>query len=105
MVNEAKVLRFPVPEERVTCRLRVPRFGDTIAECEDVPSGLSALAIKMQRVAENFDEVAQIFDECDEATYCGQTCYVDGLLTFEFYVPRRFLPRLRELGWEPEEEA
>lgn len=102
MANEANIIRFPNPEKRVTCRLRLPRFGDTIAQAEDVASGMGEVAVALQRAAEHFDEIAQIFDECRDATFCRDTVFVDGHLTFEFYVPARYLPRLREMGWHSE---
>jgi hypothetical protein len=105
MASEAKILRFPIPEELVVCRLKIPRFSEIIELEEDAPSGMAAMAVEYQRIAERFDELAQLFDEYPEAKYCTDTLYVEGHLTFEFYVPRRCLNRLKQLGWTPQPPA
>jgi hypothetical protein len=99
MGSESKVLRLPVPREKVTCHLTVPRFDHAIGNEEDVPSGMAAIASEMERVAEQFDTLAHIFEECSEASYSPQTFFINGHLTFVFQVPRRMVQRLRELGW------
>lgn len=102
MGSEANVVRLPVGEQ-ITCHLTVPRFGDTIAEEDDTPSGLSALGTQMEFVAEQFHSLAKIFFDCPEATYSPKTFFVNGQLTFVFQVPRRFVSRLRELGWSADD--
>ena len=103
MGHEFKVLRLPVPREKVTCHLTVPGFASVIALEEDVATGMSALATEMERVAEQFDGLARIFEDCSDATYSPHTTFIDGHLTFVFQVPRSWVRRLRELGWSPDD--
>jgi len=100
---ESKVLRLPVPQEKVTCHLTVPRFDNVIALEEDVPTGLSAIATQMERVAEQFDGLARVFEDCPDASYTPETCFINGQLTFVFQIPRNRVQRLRELGWSVED--
>lgn len=103
MGDESKVVRLPVPSAKVTCHLTVPRFDTVIDGEEDVPSGLAAMATEMERVAEQFDGLARIFEDCQDASYSSQVLFVNGHLTFEFQVPRDRVKRLRELGWSAED--
>lgn len=99
MGTEAKLLRLPVPTEKATCHLTIPRFDHVIALEEDIPSGMAALATEMVRVGEQFDALAQIFDECEEGSYNTGASFIEGHLTFVFQIPRKYVKRLRELGW------
>lgn len=103
MSDEPNVLRLPVPSEKVTCHLTVPRFDYVIGLEGDVPSGLASLATEMEHVAEQFDALASVFEECEDASYSPKVLFVNGHLTFEFQVPRNMVNRLRELGWSPED--
>jgi len=105
MGDDSKVVRLPVPSEKVTCLLTVPRFDSIIDGEEDVPSGLAAMATEMERVAEQFDGLARIFEECPDASHTSGVVFVNGRLTFEFQVPRDRVKRLRELGWNAEDLA
>ena len=100
---ESNVLRLPVPREMVTCHLTVPRFDNVIALEEDVPTGLSAVATEMERVAEQFDGLARLFEDCSDASYAPETFFINGQLTFVFKIPRNWVQRLVELGWGAEE--
>jgi hypothetical protein len=103
MDDESKVVRLPVPGDLVTCHLTIPRFDYVIGLEEDVPSGLSALGTEMERVAEQFDNLSNVFEDCGDATYSSNVLFVNGHLTFEFQVPRHWLKRLRELGWDADD--
>lgn len=103
MGTEAKLLRLPARRDKATCHLTIPRFDSVIRRGGNAPSGLSALATEMERVAEQFDQLAHIFDECSDATYSPEVFFIDGRLTFVFQIPHRFVQQLRELGWRPED--
>jgi hypothetical protein len=103
MGDKSKVLRLPVPSEKVTCHLTIPRFDYVIGLEEDTSSGLTAMAAEMERVADQFDNLAQVFEECPEATYSSSVLFCNGHLTFEFQIPRVWAKRLRELGWSSED--
>ena len=79
----------------------MPRFNYVIGLEEDVPTGMAVLATEVGRVGEQFDALSRIFQESPESTYTSDTVFINGQLTFVFQVPRRWVPRLRELGWEP----
>jgi hypothetical protein len=103
MASEAKVLLFPSPDEKITCQLRFPNIGQTVAAGDGDASGMSHVAVAMQRVAERFDDLALLFEECDEITYTEGTTFVDGYRVFEFQVPRRYRSYLLEAGFHPDE--
>lgn len=103
MASEAKVLRFPSPDEKITCHVRFPNVSETLQEHEDVPVGMSHVAVAMQRVAERFDDLAILFEECPSASFPVGTHFCDGSLVFIFQIPRRYRTSLLEMGFEPGE--
>jgi len=100
MVPEANVLRFPPADEKITCHLRFPVVSEIVGGYEDVSEGLSHAASAMQYVAERFDDLSTVFEECFEATYQTGTHFVDGALVFIFEVPRRYRASLLKMGFE-----
>ena len=103
MVSEAKVLRFPVADETITCHVRFPNVSETIQEHGDMSVGMSHVAVAMQRVAERFDDLAILFEECPGASYTTGTHFRDGSVVFIFQIPRRYRQSLLEMGFEPVE--
>jgi len=101
MASEAKVLRFPAVDEKITCHVRFPNVSETLQEHEDVSVGMSHVAVGMQRVAERFDDLAILFEECPEASFTVGTHFNDGSLVFIFQIPRRYRSALFEMGFEP----
>ncbi len=103
MASEAKVLRFPSPDEKITCHVRFPNVSETLQEHGDVSVGMSHVAVAMQRVAERFDDLAILFEECPAASFTVGTHFADGSLVFIFQIPRRYRTSLLEMGFEPVE--
>lgn len=103
MASEAKVLPFPSADEKITCHVRFPNVSETLGEHRDVSEGMSHVAVAMQRVAERFDDLAILFEECPGASYSVGTHFVDGHLVFVFQIPRRYRTSLFEMGFEPVE--
>jgi len=103
MGTEANVLPFPTAGEKLTYRLPFPSVSEILREVEGVPAGMSHVAAHMQEVAESFDSLACVFEECAGATYEPGTHFYDGCLVFVFHVPRRYRDYLSDLGFEPVE--
>lgn len=100
MATEAKVLRFPAAEDTITCHVTVPNVTATLRDAPDTATGMSCVAAAMQYVAERFDDLAIIFEECAEASFVAGTHFIDGRYTFVFQLPRRYTRQLLEMGWE-----
>ena len=103
MALEAKILRFPVAEEKITCYVRIPNVSLMLGENGELASGMSHVAVAMQHVAERFDDLAILFEECPEATFQTGTRFFDGYYTFVFEIPRRYRQQLVEMGWNPDD--
>lgn len=104
MASEANVLPFPRADEKLTCHVRFPNVSVALQEHDDIAVGMSHVAVALQQVAEQFDDLAILFEDCPQATYKPGTHFIDGELVFIFEVPRRFLPTLLEMGFEPIED-
>lgn len=100
MATEAKVLRFPAAEDTITCHVTVPNVTAKLRDAPDTATGMSCVAAAMQYVAERFDDLAILFEECDDASFLPGTHFVDGRYTFIFQLPRRYARQLLEMGWE-----
>lgn len=105
MSEESNVLRFPGPGEKVECQIRFPNVSSTLDGHEDYMAGFVQLAAELQIVSELFEELGSIFDECEEADFQRGTHFVDGSVVFSFTLPRRYLSRVKEMGFEVVEEA
>jgi len=99
MATGANVLRLPVPEETICCHVTVPNATALLRAAPDEPTGMSSVAVAMQQVAERFDDLAIVFEECPEASYVPHMHILDGHLTFVFRVPRRYRDQLVRMGW------
>jgi len=104
MASEANVLPFPSADEKLTYHIWFPNVSSTLGEHEDPAAGMSHVAVAMQQVAEQFDDLALLFEECPEATYKTGTHFIDGHLVFVFQVPRRYRSSLLKMGFEPVED-
>ena len=100
MATEADVLRFPVIEGSISCHVTVPNATSVLRDAPDDPTGMSCVAAGMQYVAERFDDLAILFEECPEATYIPQVVFLDGRYTFIFQIPRRYRQQLIKMGWD-----
>jgi hypothetical protein len=100
MATGANVLRFPVADDRIVCHVTVPKPTVVLRDAPDDPTGMSCVAVGMQYVAERFDDLAIIFEECPEARYAPEVIFIDGRYTFVFQVPRRYSRQLIEMGWD-----
>lgn len=103
MAASANVIQFPGSHEKITCHVRVPNVSEVLRGCSDVPSGISHAAVAMQHVAERFDDLALLFEECPEAKMISGTHFIDGHYTIVFEIPRRYRHELLEMGWDPAE--
>lgn len=103
MAAPANVIQFRGAHEKMTCHVRVPNVSEMLREYGDVPTGLSHVAVAMQQVAERFDDLAFLFDECSEATMVSGTHFIDGHYTIVFEIPRKYRHQLLEMGWDPAE--
>jgi hypothetical protein len=100
MARGADVLRFPVAEDRIFCHVTVPNATATLRDAPDNPTGMSCVAVGMQHVAERFDDLALLFEECPEASYVPGMTFLDGRYTFVFQIPRRYRQQLLDMGWD-----
>jgi len=100
MATGAKVLRFPGAQDTITCHVTVPNVTSKLRDAPDTPTGMSCVAVAMQYVAERFDDLAILFEECPEASYEPGAHFLDGRYTFIFRIPRRYLRQLMEMGWD-----
>lgn len=100
MVTEAKVLRFPVAEDFITCHVTVPHITAMLRNEPDTATGMSCVAVAMQYVVNRFDDLAILFEECPEASYEPEVHFLNGRYTFVFLVPRRYQQQLVEMGWD-----
>jgi hypothetical protein len=100
MASEANILRFPPADEKITCHVRIPNVSQLLGTCEDNASGMSHVAVAMQHVAERFDDLAILFEECPDATVVSGTHFLDGHYTFVFQIPRRYRKQLVDMGWD-----
>lgn len=103
MASTAKVLQFPCAEEMITCHVPFPNVSEIVQEHEDTSEGMSHVAVAMQQVAERFDDLALLFEECPGATFTTGTHFVDGRLVFIFQIPRRYRTSVLEMGFDPVE--
>lgn len=103
MASEAKVLDFPSLDEKILCHVRFPNASKMLEDLGDPASGMSHVAVALQHVAERFDDLAILFEECPEATFVSGTYFLDGYYTFLFEIPRRYRKQLMDMGWDPVE--
>lgn len=103
MASEANILRFPSADEKITCHVRIPNVSQLLGVCPDAASGMSHVAVAMQHVAERFDDLAILFEECPEASVVSGTYFIEGHYTFVFKIPRRYRKQLVDMGWDPVE--
>lgn len=103
MGSEAKVLRLPGPDQKISCHVTIRGFGEMLREADDAGAGFSAIAIEFQRTAERFDDLARLSDECPDMTWTPDGEFVDGRLTFAFEIPRHYKRDLIHMGWTEEE--
>lgn len=101
MKSEAKVLQFPAVDQKMTCHVRFPNVSGILQSEEYTHDGMTYAAAEMQEVAERFDDLALLFEECPEASFSSGTHFHDGGLVFIFQVPRRYRPQLLEMGFDP----
>ena len=103
MATGANILRFPVTNDRMLCHVTVPNAVAILRNAPDDPTGMSGVAVGMQHVAERFDDLAIIFEECSEAKYVPSVVFLEGRYTFVVQIPRRYKAQLIKMGWNPED--